>query len=113
MGGYLEADLTAAAEGVYGSYAAGVILRETGTGSLRLGGRAGARIIDVVTPLLYADMGLEGELFVAPTIALGLDVGTAIPLGDGSRDTGSHRVDVAAKGGPERLRFGLAWYLGR
>jgi hypothetical protein len=107
---YVEADLNAEREGVYGSYAAGVFLRSAGRGPMRFRGRVGGRIINVVAPLAYADLGLGGELFVARTLALGLDLSTAVPLGDGSRDTGTHRVEVSPEGGPERLIFGVTWY---
>jgi hypothetical protein len=71
---YVEADLNAEREGVYGSYAAGVFLRSAGRRPMRLRGRVGGRIINVVAPLAYADLGLGGELFVARTLALGLDL---------------------------------------
>jgi hypothetical protein len=113
VGGYAAAELSAESEGVYGSYGAGVLLRMARTGALRFHARFGAGIINVVTSLGYADLGAGGELFLAPGLALGLDLSAAVPLGDGSRDTGTHSVEVSPQGGPRQLSLGLAWYLAR
>jgi hypothetical protein len=111
VAGYLAADLNVEQEGVYPTYGAGMRLQTIGR--LRFGARAGGRVIDVVAPLVYADLGIFGELSLAPVLALGLDLSTAVPLGDGSRNTGTHRVGVAARGGPERAEVGLVWYPSR
>lgn len=110
IAGYAGADLNAEQEGVYGSYAAGMILRTAGDGPLRFHARAGARVINAVAPLGYADLGVGGEVFVALALALDLEFSAAIPLGDGSRSTSTHMVEVSPRGGPQRVAFGLAWY---
>ena len=113
IAGYAGAEVTVEQEGPYGSYGLGVLLRPAPGESFRVHALLGARIIDAVTSLVYADLGLGGELFVTPRLALGLDLKTALPLGDGTRDTGLRRVVVSPGGGPEQLALGLTWYPSR
>jgi hypothetical protein len=110
IAGYAGVDLSAEQEGVYGSYSAGVILQATGNGALRFHARAGGRVINVVAPLGYAELGLGAGVFLSPKVALGVDAGAAIPLGNGSRYTGTHTIEVSPQGGPKRVTLGLAWY---
>lgn len=91
IAGYAEAELSAEQEGVYGSYALGALLRITVSGTARFHARLGARIINLVTSLPYADLGAGGELFLTPLLALGLDLSASLPIGDGTRDTGATR----------------------
>jgi hypothetical protein len=113
IAGYAGAELGVEREGAYGSYGVGVLLRMLRTGSARFHGRIGARVIDVVTTLPYADIGIGGELFVSRSLALASDLSTEVPLGDGSRNTGLRPVGVSARGGPERISIGISWYLDR
>jgi hypothetical protein len=113
LAGYAAAELGAESEGVYGSYGAGMLFRIARTGALRFHARLGARIIDVATSLAYTDLGAGGELFLAPGLALGLGVDAAVPLGNGSRDTGTRQVEVSPENGPKRVTLGLAWYPAR
>lgn len=110
VAGYAEADLSAEQEGVYGSYAVGGLLRTADRGSLRFHARVGGRIINLVTSLPYADLGTGGELFVTPLLALGLDFSATLPIGNGTRNTGTRAVEISPRGGPRRFSFGLAWY---
>lgn len=113
IGAYAGAEFGAEREGVYGSYGGGVLLRTARRGAVRFHGRLGARIIDVVAALPYADLGLRGELFMTPALALAADLTAEVPLGSGSRHTGLRRVEVSPRGGPERISLGISWYPSR
>jgi hypothetical protein len=113
IAGYAGAELGVEREGAYGTYGVGLLLRMLRTGSARFHSRIGARFIDVVTTLPYADIGFGGELFVSARLALTADFSSQVPLGDGSRNTGLRRVSVSPRGGPERISIGMSWYLYR
>lgn len=113
IGAYAGAEFGVEQEGVYGSYGGGVLLRTRRRGAVRFHARLGARILDVAAALPYAELGIGGELFMTPALALGADLTTEVPLGDGSRDTGLRQVEVSPRGGPERISLGISWYPNR
>lgn len=107
--GYAGLNLDAEREGVYWSYSAGVLLRPPTGHRVRWHARIGSRLIDVVAPLWYADLGLGADLPVGPALELSLAATKAVPLGEGSRFTGTHTVAVSPRSGPHRFSLGVTW----
>lgn len=78
-------------------------------GRARLYALLGARLMTQVTPLLYGMGGVGAEIFALPNrLSFTLEFDKAFPLVSGT-SRGSH---VSADGGPARMLFGIAWYLG-